>query len=443
MEEEKQSVNATTKEKRYRVVIIVLSVLLALSIALSAVLATGKSAQMRWVAQAIKDHYYVDYSTARIYEAMTSGRLYYNTSGTGLLDRYSAFYTAEEYAQIKNQNNGSQIGIGIGVSNNCVLRVCGNSPADKAGIQMGMYFAGFGDSESEMIYTDNYSAFTAFLKEKEEDETFCLYMTEDAQGSNGEIYEVAKRNYTQSYVSYASASTAYSFRSAPEEESLSLQALDRSIPALPEDTAYIKLDQFYGAAASQLEETLKIFRAEGKTKLILDLRNNGGGYMSVMRGIVSFFTKEAEGSRPLAAVVKYKDGTTEKEYATSNSFYRYFDDNTQIYVLANYNTASASECLLGAMLDYGAIDYEDIYLSEIGGIARSYGKGIMQNTYTNSALGCAIKLTVARIYWPLSGTTIHDRGILPKDGANTVVTSNAAVFGDPELLTVVQDIQTK
>ena len=95
---------------------------------------------------------------------------------------------------------------------------------------------------------------------------------------------------------------------------------------------------------------------------------------------------------------------------------------TSIAVIANEFSASASECLIGAMVDYGAITYEDICLSERGGIAKTYGKGIMQTTRPFSLIGNsgAMKLTTAKIYWPKSENCIHGRGVLPEDGAKTV-----------------------
>ena len=93
----------------------------------------------------------------------------------------------------------------------------------------------------------------------------------------------------------------------------------------------------------------------------------------------------------------------------------------KIKVLADDGTASASECLLGCMLDYGAISYTDICLIERGGVAKTYGKGIMQSTFP-FGLGNtdAIKLTTAQIFWPKSENCIHGRGILPADGAKSV-----------------------
>ena len=88
-------------------------------------------------------------------------------------------------------------------------------------------------------------------------------------------------------------------------------------------------------------------------------------------------------------------------------------------VLANKNTASASECLIGALLYYGdLLTKEKVILEEDAtGVAKTYGKGIMQSTYilTN---GGAFKLTTAKIYWPDATTSIHGIGF--KDGTKAV-----------------------
>ena len=72
------------------------------------------------------------------------------------------------------------------------------------------------------------------------------------------------------------------------------------------------------------------------------------------------------------------------------------------------------------MIDYGTIQYKDICLAERNGVAKTFGKGIMQTTYPFYVGGGAIKLTTAQIRWPISNTCIHDRGVLPQDGALTV-----------------------
>ena len=103
----------------------------------------------------------------------------------------------------------------------------------------------------------------------------------------------------------------------------------------------------------------------------------------------------------------------------------------KIAVLADENTASASECLIGAMLDYGTLTRDALVITETNGVARTYGKGIMQTTYVNFTHGDALKLTTAYIFWPQSHTSIHGIGITTTP-ENEVETSG--VFGvDAEL----------
>ena len=111
-----------------------------------------------------------------------------------------------------------------------------------------------------------------------------------------------------------------------------------------------------------------------------------------------------------------------KEYfkTDDNLYNEYFSADSKILVLADGDSASASECLIGCMLDYGAIGYQDICLTERDGVAKTYGKGIMQTTYLLFANGKdAVRLTTAVICWP-KGNCIHGRGVLPTDGASTV-----------------------
>jgi carboxyl-terminal processing protease len=81
-------------------------------------------------------------------------------------------------------------------------------------------------------------------------------------------------------------------------------------------------------------------------------------------------------------------------------------------VLANENTASASECLLGVLVHYGDVlkNNSDVILEmNEEGAYRTYGKGIMQTTYMLLS-GGALKLTTAKIYWPDGETSIHGVG---------------------------------
>ncbi|MCL1901900.1 MAG: S41 family peptidase, partial [Firmicutes bacterium] len=104
-----------------------------------------------------------------------------------------------------------------------------------------------------------------------------------------------------------------------------------------------------------------------------------------------------------------KNGGRSGEYRTPNNFYKnmFYSGESKIgkiVVLFNEGSASASECLLGAMLDYGTCD------NTIGVI--SYGKGIMQSYFgypdnPNREPLFIIKLTTAYVHWPVSGKCIQ------------------------------------
>ena len=81
-------------------------------------------------------------------------------------------------------------------------------------------------------------------------------------------------------------------------------------------------------------------------------------------------------------------------------------------MLADENTASASEMLIGAMLSYDTQDKIEVVLAPSKDddgqtVYKSYGKGIMQTTYVNTFDGEALKLTTAKLVWPDGKTCIH------------------------------------
>ena len=185
------------------------------------------------------------------------------------------------------------------------------------------------------------------------------------------------------------------------------------IAGLPDDTAYLRVDEFYGRAAAEAGRCLSYFKNSKKSRLILDLRSNGGGYLQTFLDLAAYFLRGAAGSRPFAAEARYKSGRTEKYYASGNFYGDYFGEDAEIYLLADENTASASECFIGALISYETLPYSHIYLRK-GETARTYGKGIMQMHYTDPN-GNVLKLTTAEIFWP-NGKSIHGVGVTEQDG---------------------------
>ena len=164
--------------------------------------------------------------------------------------------------------------------------------------------------------------------------------------------------------------------------------------------------------------------------------------MDILKTVAAYLCKDApeKGSFPVS-IARDRFGKEEVFAADKNRYQTYLSENTQVYVLANVNTASASEALIGAMLDYGTITYSSIFLTEINGAARTYGKGIMQVTYQNAFTGEAVKLTTSTLRWPTSDYCIHETGItpsLPQRGA-IAVAGKTVDFYDKMFSTVVQN----
>lgn len=351
------------------------------------------------------------------YEEVTDDEFYgllFQSVNEKLLDKYSNYLTSEQYSASKRQAKGEQEGIGLVFSSDeevmRVVRVCGNSPAESAGIVAGEYIVGFGKTQAELVKSSLFDEFVAFLEVFAEGENFCVEVQDSAGESR--FVTLAKASYTENYVFYRTKTDSYRFTGEDADEPLLAGA---PLSCLNEDAAYISLTQFNGSAGEEFAGAMELFRKENKKDLVLDLRGNGGGFLDIMLEIARYFGKTATDKKPVAAIADYGD-YTEDFYAEGNDYYKYFSADSRICVLADNQTASASECLIGFMLDYGAITYSDICLCERAGETKTYGKGIMQTTYPLWGLqGDAVKLTTARILWP-SGNCIHGVGVTENDG---------------------------
>ena len=163
-------------------------------------------------------------------------------------------------------------------------------------------------------------------------------------------------------------------------------------------------------SAGQFNYAMKHFAQTNKKNLILDLRNNGGGFLSILTSIVSHFISDNNTSTPIISYAENKEGNKMAEYfsqPTKKSKYNF----ENIIVLVNSGSASASEALVGAMLDYDRENVLKVVVEGNNGVYSSYGKGIMQDTIVAKNNRQALKLTTAKIFWPLSGISIHKIGI--------------------------------
>lgn len=152
---------------------------------------------------------------------------------------------------------------------------------------------------------------------------------------------------------------------------------------LNNETAYVRISKFGANTDSDFVEAVKGLKTKGMKKLILDLRDNGGGYVTAATGLANQFLPENK----LIVYTKGKHEPRTDYYATGGGEF----EQGKLAVLINENSASASEIFAGAMqdLDRGII---------IG--RRSFGKGLVQEQFAFDD-GSALNLTIARYYTPL------------------------------------------
>lgn len=416
-----------------------------------------------WVIQTIKNYYYED-----IPDEILQNCDYKNLTGT-VLDIYSGYYTAEEYRRLMASNAGSKSGLGVsysyigenystltdgdgketafgsGIFINAVL---GNSPAEEAGLKKGMFITGARTQDGTEVTFDSSASFSLFVDARATGEQFDLLCDGETYGVSS--VTLSKEEYTASYC-YMATNNALWRCTYNESGKLEIERDDVGMSCLPEGAAYFSLYQFYGNAHNEMAQLFKIFNEEKCTSLILDLRNNGGGYVEVMQYMAYLFTGNLDDAPQNAMKAVYKGGETEY-FAVKKGTYAsscLLPKGTEIYVLANNNTASASEALIGVLVSSGMLPYDQIYLSDYsdeylqfsgtgGKNARTYGKGIMQSMYTNIWTGEALKLTVAKIYWD-NGKCIHDVGLTVEDGCRTVKALWSVTYGDEELNLMLDD----
>lgn len=151
---------------------------------------------------------------------------------------------------------------------------------------------------------------------------------------------------------------------------------------LDDEIGFIKVDRFAKTTYDEFKEALDKLIAEGMKELVLDLRNNPGGFMNIANKIADEFLDDGK----LIVFTKNKRGDVVEDFATEKGAF----EKGHVYILMNENSASASEIVAGALQD-----------NDRGTIIgrRSFGKGLVQQTMELGD-GSAVRLTIARYYTP-------------------------------------------
>jgi carboxyl-terminal processing protease len=176
---------------------------------------------------------------------------------------------------------------------------------------------------------------------------------------------------------------------------------------LPNNIAYVKLEEFDQSAAAEIEKSLKEMMTKTTLKgVVLDLRDNGGGLLDQAVKIVGLFV----GENQLVVNLKGQNPQGPKNWITPN---KAILPNTPLVVLINGRSASASEVVSGSL--------QDLDRAVIMG-QTSFGKGLVQN-YISLPYRTQMKITTAKYYTP-SGRCIQRLNYDQKDDQGNATTKS-------------------
>jgi carboxyl-terminal processing protease len=192
---------------------------------------------------------------------------------------------------------------------------------------------------------------------------------------------------------------------------------------LDNDIAYIQITTFGANTTPELLAALTELMAKNPKGIVLDLRNNGGGYLQTAVEVTSQFAGDG-----VVLYEQYGDGTRNKYDIIPGGLAT--DTKIPMVVLINEGSASASEIVAGALQDYGR--------AKLVGVT-SYGKGSVQNWIPLSGDNGAVRITIAKWLTPKEHT-IHEIGLTP-DVYVTMTEDDYKAKRDPQLDAAVETLQ--
>ena len=279
------------------------------------------------------------------------------------LDPHSVYIPPSEQSEVAENMKGDFVGIGVNFymynDSVAIIKPVENGPSEKAGIKSG----------DRILYAGKTKLFGRKLPN---DSLFSKLKGE--AGSSIELLVYRKSEHKKIKIKI-------------KRGIIPIKSVDAAV-LLNATTGYIKINRFAETTYNEFKEGLNKLKQQGVKSLIIDVRDNGGGYMEVAIAIADELLKD----RQLIVFTKSKKGTIEKTFATKAGSF----ENGNVFVLINENSASASEILAGAVQD----NDRGIIVGR-----RSFGKGLVQREmYFDD--GSAVRLTVARYYTP-SGRSIQ------------------------------------
>lgn len=285
----------------------------------------------------------------------------------GLDDPYSFYYNPDEFQKLWEDDEGTYVGIGVMITSNMSTQICTISrvfkggPAEEAGVQRGdiLYRVG----EDLMVNASNVNEAVDIMRGTPDTDVDVTFLRDGEEIT----FTITRRQVTVNQI---------------ESKMLTGRI------------GYIALYEFAGECQKEFEAALNSLVSEGAEGIILDLRDNPGGWVDQARYIADLFMDEGE-----ICYLVYRDGKKRyDEYRTKNG-----KVDVKLTVLINENSASSSEILTGALRERAN--------AKVVGV-KSFGKGIIQGVYPIGDKGAGFQLTIAQYYTP-DGNKVHGEGITP------------------------------
>jgi carboxyl-terminal processing protease len=273
------------------------------------------------------------------------------------LDPHSAYISNQDYDHVQDNMRGDFVGIGISFytvkDTVAVIRTLEKGPSEKAGLEAG----------DRILYAD---AIPLFGKNISNDS-----LTKILKGpANSKVNLKVKRIGVSDLLDFEI-----------DRGVVPLASVDAGY--MVNDTlGYIKINRFAESTFNEFKTKMNQFATPEMKSVILDLRNNGGGFLKQATLILDEFIEDGK----LLLFTKNKNGDLKETYASGRGDY----EDQNIFVFIDEKSASASEIVAGAIQD-----------NDRGTIIgrRSFGKGLVQREM-NLGDGSAVRLTVARYYTP-------------------------------------------
>ncbi|MBR2853713.1 MAG: S41 family peptidase [Clostridia bacterium] len=285
----------------------------------------------------------------------------------GLDDPYTYYYSPQEFEQMWKDDEGNYVGIGVLISANAKTKICtisrvfAGSPAEEAGVQRGDILYKVGDD---------------------------LYVT--ATNLQEAVNIMRGEPGTDVDVTFVRNEEEITFTITRRE--ININQIESKM--LNKEIGYIAMYEFAGNCHLEFEQALNRLVSQGARGIILDLRDNPGGWVDRAQYIADLFMDEGE-----LCYLVYRDGLEHHEdYPTKNG-----KVDVKLTVLINENSASSSEILTGALRDCADADVVGV---------KSFGKGVIQGVYPIGDEGAGYQMTIAQYFTP-SGQAVHQQGITP------------------------------